>query len=114
MIAGLRARLDALHDGLTAMRSERCPVEVLAPEGAIYLSARFALAGRSAPDGTLLNTDEDVRQYLLNAAGVAVVPFQAFGVTGDSGWYRLSVGAVSPEQIGRMLPHLQRAIAATQ
>ena len=113
MIAGLRARLDALHSGLTAMRSDHCPVEVLAPEGAIYLSARFALTGRKTPDGALLQTDEDVRQYLLKVAGVAIVPFQAFGVRGDSGWYRLSVGAVSSEQIERMLPRLHRAIAAT-
>jgi aspartate aminotransferase len=43
---------------------------------------------------------------------VALVPFQAFGVKEDSGWYRLSVGAVSPEQITRMLPRLQQAIEA--
>ena len=112
MVAGLRERLDLLHDGLAAMKSASCPVEVLAPEGAIYLSARFALEGRVAPDGARLETDEDVRQYLLRAAGVAIVPFQAFGVTEDSGWFRLSVGAVSPELISRMLPRLRQAIAA--
>ena len=112
MIAGLRERLDALHGGLAAMRDAGAPVEVLAPEGAIYLSARFALAGRSTLDGTTLHTDEDVRTYLLNAAGVAIVPFQAFGVQGDTGWFRLSVGAVSPEVIARMLPRLRKAIEA--
>jgi aspartate aminotransferase len=112
MVAGLRERLDLLHDGLAALKSRGSPVEVLAPEGAIYLSARFALKGRFAPDGSRLETDEDVRQYLLKAAGVAIVPFQAFGVTEDSGWFRLSVGAVSPELIARMLPRLQQAIAA--
>jgi aspartate aminotransferase len=112
MIAGLRERLDTLYAGLAEMRESHCPVEVLAPEGAIYLSARFALAGRYTPDGSLLRTDEDVREYLLKAAGVAIVPFQAFGVTEDSGWFRLSVGAVSPEQIMRMLPRLQHAIEA--
>ena len=88
MIAGLCERLDALHGGLSAMRDAGCPVEVLAPEGAIYLSARFSLRGRFTPDGAPLNTDEDVRVYLLRSAGVAVVPFQAFGVTEDTGWYR--------------------------
>ncbi|MEP6990891.1 MAG: aminotransferase class I/II-fold pyridoxal phosphate-dependent enzyme [bacterium] len=114
MIAGLRERLDALYAGLSAMHSALCPIEVLAPEGAIYLSARFALAGRRAPDGMLLETDEQVRQYLLRAAAVAIVPFQAFGVAEDSGWFRLSVGAVSPDQVTRMLPRLQHAIAALQ
>lgn len=112
IVAGVRDRLDLLYTGIGAMRSERCQVEVLAPEGAIYLSARFGLTGRKAPDGTVLDTDEDVRAYLLSAAGVAIVPFQAFGVKSDSGWYRLSVGAVSPEQIMRMLPRLREAIEA--
>ena len=113
MVAGVRERLDALHNGLAKLRNAGLPIEVLAPEGAIYLSARFSLRGRHAPDGHLLETDEAVRQYLLNAAGVAIVPFQAFGVTDDSGWFRLSVGAVSPEQIARMLPRLAQAINAT-
>ena len=112
MVHGVRERLDALYTGIGTMRSERCRVEVLAPEGAIYLSARFGLTGRRTPDGTFLATDEDVRAYLLAAAGVAIVPFQAFGVEKDSGWFRLSVGAVSPEQIMRMLPRLRQAIEA--
>jgi aspartate aminotransferase len=88
-------------------------VDAIAPQGAIYLSARFALTGRVAPDGTRLDSDDAVRAYLLRAAGVAIVPFQAFGVTRDTGWFRLSVGAVSPEQIDRMLPRLRAAVAAT-
>ncbi len=113
MIAGVRARLDALYQGIESMRASGLPVEAIAPQGAIYLSARFALTGRVAPDGTQLDSDDAVRHYLLRAAGVAVVPFQAFGVTRDTGWFRLSVGAVSPEQIDRMLPRLRAAIAAT-
>lgn len=113
MIAGLQLRLDALHRGFAALRDEGLPVDVVAPEGAIYLSVRVALAGRTAPDGSSLDSDEAVRAYLLREAGVAVVPFQAFGVTEDTGWFRLSVGAVSPEQIDRMLGRLRGAIAAT-
>jgi aspartate aminotransferase len=112
IVSGVRERLDLLYAGLQSMRAAGLPVEAIAPEGAIYLSARFALAGRTAPDGTALDNDEAVRTYLLHAAGVAVVPFQAFGVAGDSGWFRLSVGAVSKEQITRTLPRLRDAIAA--
>jgi aspartate aminotransferase len=111
MVAGVRARLDLLFNAIEAMQRDGLPVEAIAPEGAIYLSVRFALNGRVARDGTRLDSDEAVRGYLLRTAGVAIVPFQAFGVDGDSGWFRLSVGAVSPEQISRMLPRLREALA---
>lgn len=113
LVAGVRQRLDALYAGLVAMRDEGLPVDVIAPEGAIYLSARFALRGRTGADGVRLDDDEAVRAYLLHAAGLAVVPFSAFGVPSDSGWFRLSVGAVSLEQIASMLPRLRSALATT-
>ena len=113
MIAGVRQRLDALHDGIIAMRNAGLPVDAVAPQGAIYLSARFALGGRVAADGTRLDSDEAIRAYLLRSAGIAVVPFQAFGVRDDSGWFRLSVGAVSPDEIRRALPRLRAAVEAT-
>jgi aspartate aminotransferase len=112
MVSRVRERLDALYDALAAMRDEGLPVEVIAPEGAIYLSARFALDGRATPDGAVLDSDEAVRAYLLRAAGMAVVPLRAFGSEGDSGWYRLSVGAVSMEQIARLVPRLRAALRA--
>ncbi len=112
IVAGVRERLDLLHRGLAAMRADGLPVEDIAPEGAIYLSVRFALEGRATPDGSVLHSDEAIRAYLLRAAGVAVVPFQAFGVTDDTGWFRLSVGAVSPAAIAAMLPRLRVALRA--
>jgi aspartate aminotransferase len=111
MVAGVRTRLDLLFQGIESMRAAGLPVAAIAPEGAIYLSAKFALQGRVAPDGTRLDSDEAVRRHLLRAAGVAIVPFQAFGVAEDTGWFRLSVGAVSPEQIARMLPRLRDALS---
>ncbi len=104
------ARLELLHDGLVAMREDGLPVESLAPAGAIYLSARFHAFGKRTPDGTELRTNEDVRRYLLSAAGFAIVPFQAFGVTGDDGWFRLSIGAVGEDEIRAVLPRVARAL----
>jgi aspartate aminotransferase len=114
MVARVRERLDAMFVGLTAMRDEGLPVDAIAPEGAIYLSARFALGGRVAPDGTALDSDESVRAYLLRAAGMAVVPLRAFGVERDSGWHRLSAGAVSVAEIERVLPRVRDALRATR
>jgi aspartate aminotransferase len=64
------------------------------------------------PDGQTLRTNDEIRRYLLKAAGFAVVPFQAFGVKEDTGWMRLSVGAVSLADIERVLPLLREAVRA--
>lgn len=110
MIPGLQARLDALHDGIVAMKNEGLPVDAIEPMGAIYLSAAFKLMGRRTPAGQQLMTNEEIRSYLLNSAGFAVVPFQAFAVPQDTGWFRLSVGAVSLEQIQAVMPRLRQAL----
>jgi aspartate aminotransferase len=98
-------RLDAVYRGMEALRARGAPVDCIAPEGAIYLSVRFDVAGRVL-DGKRLEDDEDIRRVLLEAAGIAVVPFQAFGLGGRTGWFRLSVGAVSVAEIEAALPRL--------
>lgn len=113
MKGGVQARLDALYHGLVRLRDQGLPVDAIPPAGAIYLSARFALNGRRTPDGRTLVTNEDVRSYLLHEAGFAVVPFQAFGVEEDSGWFRLSVGACSVPEIEAVLPRVEAAVRAT-
>jgi aspartate aminotransferase len=109
---GLETRLNALHRALMAMRADGLPVDAIAPMGAIYLSARFALNGRRTRSGATLRTNEEIRRYLLQEAGLAVVPFQAFGGTDESGWFRLSVGAVSVGEIERVMPRVRAALEA--
>jgi aspartate aminotransferase len=111
MKARVRERLDALHAGFSAMARDGLPVEVIAPQGAIYLSVRFDLFGRTLRGRPLATTNDDIRRLLLQAAGLAVVPFQAFGLKGDTGWFRLSVGAVSLADIAAVLPRLRDLMA---
>jgi aspartate aminotransferase len=106
MRAAVRARLDALYDGVAGMKAEGYPVDAIGPQGAIYLSLRLDLVGRRL-DGVPLDSNETIRKVLLDEAGIAVVPFQAFGLEEDSGWFRLSVGAVSLDEIARSLPRLR-------
>jgi aspartate aminotransferase len=108
------ARLDAVYDGMVALRDEGLPVDVIRPQGAIYISTRFALHGMQTPEGQTLATDEDIRHYLLNAAGLGTVPFSAFGAHGDHGWFRLSVGVISVEEIVALMPRLRSAIEALE
>jgi len=114
MHADVLARLQALHDELATLRDEGYAVDAAIPSGAIYLSARFDLYGRNTPDGATLRTDDDVRSYLLRGAGLATVPFSAFGQPEGSGWHRLSVGAVSLQQIQELMPRLRGALSALQ
>jgi len=101
----LQARLDRLHEGLSAMAAAGLPVRDIPPQGAIYLSIQFDLIGRRG-----FRTNDDVRRFLLREAGFAVVPFQAFGLAGENGWFRSSVGAVSVRDIDEALPRVEAAI----
>ncbi|MFY0583476.1 aminotransferase class I/II-fold pyridoxal phosphate-dependent enzyme [Cystobacter fuscus] len=98
-------RLTALHQGFSAMRAAGLPVLSIPPQGAIYLSVRFELLGKAG-----LRTNTDIRKLLLEKAGFALVPFQAFGLMEDTGWFRLSVGAVSVEDIQAALPRVEAVL----
>ena len=108
----VQRRLDALARLFATLHAEGLPVEATPPQGAIYLSAHFDVVGYRTPTGERLDTNESIRRYLLRAAGLAAVQFQAFGSDEESGWFRLSVGAVSLGQIEELSPRLRSALAA--
>jgi aspartate aminotransferase len=103
--AALSERLSVLDRGLTQLG-----IHHLVPQGAMYLSVRFELFGREGVDGRPMTTNEDVRRWLLQRAGLAVVPFQAFDLEADTGWFRMSVGAVSVASLQAALERLAAAI----
>ncbi len=82
-------------------------VRFVKPEGGIYLTTQFDLFN-------VLNvsTNEEIRKWLLERAGVAIVPFQAFGLEEDTGWFRISVGAVSTDEIHDAMNRLEVALKA--
>ncbi|RKH52957.1 pyridoxal phosphate-dependent aminotransferase [Corallococcus aberystwythensis] len=98
-------RLEALYKGFQRMKDAGLPVLAIAPQGAIYLTVRFDVVGR---DG--LATNDAIRKRLLEKAGFAVVPFQAFGLAEDTGWFRLSVGATSVAEIEAALPRVEATV----
>jgi aspartate aminotransferase len=110
LVRGVRARLDLLHEGISALSRAGHPVRSIAPMGAIYLSAQFDLAGKTTREGSMLRSGDDIRAWLLREAGMAVVPFDAFGGTAEDGWARLSVGAVSITDIESVLPRLRAGL----
>jgi aspartate aminotransferase len=87
----LESRLLPLFEGVQKLKAEGLPIDAVKPEGAIYLSLH--LPSRNGA------SNEQTRHALLQEASVAVVPFQAFGLKEESGWFRMSVGAVAQEEI---------------
>ena len=109
---GIESRLDRLHHGFQAMRAAGLPADSIPPMGAIYLTARLHPFGRRTPQGADLLTNEDVRRYVVEAAGVGIIPFEVFGSAPDHGWFRLSVGAASEADIEAALSRLAEALRA--
>jgi aspartate aminotransferase len=103
----VQERLEALHRGLESMRAEGYPVACVHPQGAIYMSLRLNVIGGKL-DGETIASNEQIRRILLERAGLAVVPFQAFGLEEDTGWFRMSVGAVTIEDVEHAFPRLRR------
>ena len=87
-------------------------MDLIRPEGGIYLSVRFDLHGRRTPQGQLLQSNDDIRRFLLSEAGLAVVPFQAFGLADETGWFRIAVGAADPRKVMQGLDRLSVALRA--
>ncbi len=110
MVSNIEERLNLLYQGIQDLHEEGFPAAAISPMGAIYLTAQFDLAGCRTHKGKILETNEDIRKYLLEEARLAIVPFQAFGSEDNTGWFRLSIGAVSSQDIEDMLPRLRRAL----
>lgn len=72
-----QARRDFVVTTLNRIEGISCRV----PEGAFYAFASCAgLIGRTAPDGQRINSDTEFASYLLDSAGVAVIPGSTFGL----------------------------------
>ncbi len=110
MYGDVEERLDALYAAISSLKKADYPVDAIPPMGAIYLSARFNFIGKTTGSGVVLKMNEDIRKYLLFAADCAIVPFQAFDLREETGWFRLSVGAVSMEEINAVIPRIKTAM----
>ena len=103
--------LQQLYAGFSTLKAEGFAVDAVAPKAAIYMTIKFDLAGKKTTDGTVLTTQEDVTQYLLANAGLAIVPFYCFGAEKTSPWYRLSIGTCKEHDIKEMFEKLKTALS---
>jgi aspartate aminotransferase len=106
----LQRSLDALFKGVKQLASEGLPVDAISPMGAIYLTLKLDIQGKKTPEGELLDSSMKVTFHLIKEAGLALVPFTAFGGDSGSAWFRASVGASSFQEIEQVIPRLRKCL----
>lgn len=104
MRAAVEARLNKLYVGISDMKTRGLPVDAIRPQGGIYLSFRVDMIGRG------FTSNAAIASFLIEEAGVAIVPFQAFDLEEDSGWFRMSVGAVGLDELDGALERIEAAL----
>ncbi len=103
--------LEVLHAGIQEMKSKNFAVDSIKPMGALYLTIKLDYVGKTTEDGKVLKDSTDLVFYLIEKAGVALVPFSAFGNSREMPWFRASVGACSVEDLQKMFPKLEAALS---
>lgn len=103
-------RVSRLYNGFSALQEVGYPVEAIQAEGAMYLTVKIDLIGRSAPNGKLMEDAEDVTMFLIEHAKLGIVPFYCFGASRQSPWFRVSVGTLRTEAISEIMENLGKAL----
>ena len=93
-----------------ALREEGFKVDAISPQAAMYLTIQLDLVGLTTADGKKLSNPKEVNDFILDNAGMAMVPFYGFGASDDSSWFRLSVGTTSMEVIEQCMAKLKTAL----
>ncbi len=106
----LELRLNGFYQEFVQLKAAGFLVDVVAPQAALYLTVQFRLVGKTTPSGYTLANTADITKYLLDEAGLAIMPFYAFGADKDSSWYRLSVGTCSLEDVQAACQNLRVAL----
>lgn len=103
-------RLVGFYEGFQQLKSEGIKVDAIAPQAAMYLTVRINYVGSTKPDGSTLNTTQELTTYLIDEGKLALVPFSCFGASTDSNWYRLSVGTTRTTDIQVVVNNLREAL----
>lgn len=102
--------LEVLHEGIQSLKAKGLAVDSIVPMGALYLTIKLDYVGKQTPEGQILNDTSDLVFYLIKEAGMALVPFSAFGNSRQMPWFRASVGGCSLQDIKEVLPRLEKVL----
>ena len=103
-------RVNKLFNGFSALREVGYPVDAIQAEGAMYLTVKIDLIGKTTPDGVVLKDAEDVTMWLIKQAKVGFVPFYCFGASKQSPWFRISVGTLKLDSVPVVIENLRTAL----
>lgn len=103
-------RLNIFYEALLSLKKDGFPIEVIPPQGAMYLTINFKLVGKKTPSGKIIETTDDILNFILEDAKVALVPFYAFGAPKSSTWFRLSVGTCTEQDAHKAAQSLVTSI----
>ena len=106
----LNNSLRYLHQAVQQLKNEGLKVDSIEPMGALYLTIKLDYIGQTTAEGDTIKNSTALVSYLIDKAGVALVPFSAFGTGPEAPWFRASVGAVSLEELQAMVPRLRNAL----
>jgi len=97
------------RDRVLELLREAPGIDCFRPQGAFYIFANCSgMLRKRTPQGSVLETEQHAVDYLLEGAGVAVVPGAAYGL---SPYFRMSIAA-SIEDLTEACHRIRRAAAA--
>lgn len=102
--------LNTLYNGIQDMKGKGFSVDSIEPMGAMYLTIKLDYIGKNKPNGEVIADSSDLVFYLIKEAGVALVPFSAFGNSRQMPWFRASVGGLSLDEVKELFPRLESAL----
>ena len=102
--------LKTLHTGIQDLKNRGFAVDSIVPMGAMYLTIKIDYIQKSKENEDLIKDSMDLVSYLIEEAGMALVPFSAFGNSSEMPWFRASVGGLSLDEIKKMIPRLENAL----
>jgi aspartate aminotransferase len=103
-------RLSGLFEGISNLKNQSYPIDVIYPHAAIYLTVKCPWTQKQTSKSVILKDQSMVTDYILNFCKVAMVPFNAFGSSNDSEWYRISVGTMKTEEIDLIVTALRNGM----
>jgi len=105
----IKNNLEYFYEKLVQLKDQKYPIDVIKPTGAIYLTVKIDLINKEYQNKKIKTIDE-ITEFLIKEANIALVPFKAFGVKNSEPWFRLSIGTIKKSDIKPIVNHLKQAL----